>query len=64
MLYVGENLSRWQLGGLIDSHKLKTHYLKKVVGTNQIEKIEITCLLNTSAKLLVFSDISKLISNF
>lgn len=24
LLYVGENLSRWQLGGLIDSHKLVT----------------------------------------
>lgn len=24
LLYVGENLSRWQLGGLIDSRKLVT----------------------------------------
>ena len=64
MLYVGENISLWQLCDSIDSHKLKTHYLKKIVGTNQIEKIEITCLLKTAAKLLVFSDISKLISNF
>lgn len=26
---VGENLSRWQLGGLIDSHKLVTKKLKQ-----------------------------------
>ena len=60
MEYQEGNKNRGML--LLETKKPTT--LKKIVGTNQIEKIEITCLLNTDAKLLVFSDISKLISNF
>ena len=44
--------------------KQKTRYLIKDSGHKSNRKIEITCLIKTAAKLLVFSDISKLISNF
>lgn len=61
---VDENLSRWQLGGLIGIHKLKTHYLKKVVGESVKRKTNNFDYLQAVAKLLVFSELAKLISNF
>lgn len=48
-----------------EAYKQKTHYLKKSSGRIKLNrKIEITCLLKTIAKLLVFSELAKLISNF
>ena len=44
--------------------KQKTRYLIKDSGHKSNRKIEITCLIKTVAKLLVFSELAKLISNF
>lgn len=64
ILDAGENIGFSASSSLAKGTNKSPLPYKKIVGTNQIEKIEITCLIKTAAKLLVFSDISKLISNF